>query len=117
MQSAQQPNLAAGFKNNIGPQIPQVPQVPQVPQMSQMSQMPQMQQMTQMQQVPQMQQMPQIQQGGIIQQLNNDQVIANIDTISIFGQAIQKKYFYLFLVLILAVIGYFIWKWYSGKEK
>jgi len=113
MQSAQQPNLAAGFKNNIGPIGPQV----QMPTMQQIQQMQQMQQMQNPQiQHPQMQQIPQdiIPTQTIVNQIAG---VADIDTISIFGQVFQKKYFYLFLVLIFATVGYFIWKWYSGKKK
>ena len=45
---------------------------------------------------------------------NNDSIV---DTISIFGQVFQKKYFYLFTIVILGVVGYFLWKWYFGKNK
>lgn len=53
---------------------------------------------------------------------NIDQAIMQMpsmdsDTINILGQVLPKKYFYLFLVFVLAAVGYFLWKWYNKKSK
>lgn len=36
---------------------------------------------------------------------------------TVFGQSVKKTYFYLFMIVIIAVLGYFIWKWYSNRGK
>jgi len=113
MQSApQMPNLAAGFRNNIGPmnggpvqmQMPQQNIVPANLQ-QQLVHTPQFQQPNGLQGMPQ-----QMVAGGDV---GGDVV----DTISVFGQVFQRRYFYLFLIVLLGLVGYFVWKWYSGKKK
>jgi hypothetical protein len=101
MQSTQQniPNLAAGFKNHInGINLAQNTPNP-------------MAQMTQGL-VPGNFQFPQSI-GQNMMQTGGDVV----DTISFFGQTIQKKYFYLLVALLAIAVGYCFWKWYSGKKK
>lgn len=86
MSGQQMPNLQAGFRNNIGPQQVELPPPPVLQHM-----------------VP-----------GVQAAL---QVAGSVDenAITVLGMAFQKKYFYLFVGLIVLVVGYFLWKWYSGK--
>lgn len=78
--ASQIPNLPAGFKNNIPPQV----YLPET----------------------------------VIQELpSNPEVSIAVDTISVFGQVFQRKYFYLFMIIAAGVIGYFLWKWYNDKKK
>jgi len=86
--ASQVANLPAGFGNNIGPNM-----------------------------IPVQQLQPQVYlpQNSVVQELPITNEV--VDTISIFGQIFQRKYFYLFLVLILGVVGYFLWKWWNGKNK
>lgn len=116
MQTAQQmPNLAAGFKNNIGCPVPQG----SIGNVMNQSGQPNLQQV----QIPQNIGMQMMQPQLHHPQMNNYPNMVNqcagtdANTISIFGQMFQKKYFYLFIVFILLIIGYFVWKWYSGKKK
>lgn len=130
MQTAQQiPNLAAGFKNNVGfpqgqtinsggqpnfqqPQVPQMPQMPQMPQVTQNSLGPIGPLGPQINN-PNMQMVPQSQ-----MQFPQDAVPGTIPGyITIFGQNFPKKYFYLFLIFVLIILGYFLWKWYFNKKK
>lgn len=40
-----------------------------------------------------------------------------LNTITIFGQAFQKKYVYILGFILLIVVIYLIWKWYSKGKK
>lgn len=42
--------------------------------------------------------------------------ILPIDNITILGTSIQKKYFYLIIIFIIIVVGYFAWKWYKSDK-
>ena len=85
------PNLQAGFKNNIGPLQVELPPQPVI-----------------------MQHMIPRAPAGIPTEI---QVAGNADEniINVLGMVFQKKYFYLFIGLIVLVSGYFLWKWYGGK--
>ena len=85
MSGQQMPNLQAGFKNNIGPQVELPP--------------------------------PQVLQHMIPKAPTELQVMPSIDEnmVTVFGMVFQKRYFYLFVGLIVLVAGYFLWKWYGGK--
>jgi hypothetical protein len=122
--SSAPPNLVSGFKNNIAfptqqptmsvGQLPSpVPQI-QVPQMqiplSPPVQAPQMQ----VQQVPQMQQMTQYVPQQMMPIQSN--IVTDVDVYNIFGQAIQKKYVYGLLIIVLIVFGYLLWSWYNRKS-
>ncbi len=101
----QNPNITAGFKNNIASNLPQIPN----PQMLQTQQpIPQIQQLTPIQQP-----LPQT------QQLVQTQMLPNvvIDTFTIFGIELQKKYVYIALLLFLGIVAYFVWKWWYGTKK
>lgn len=84
MSGQQMPNLQAGFKNNIGPQVELPP--------------------------------PQVLQHMVPKAPTELQVMPTDDNlINVLGMAFQKKYFYLFVGLIVLVAGYFLWKWYGDK--
>ncbi|ARF11717.1 hypothetical protein Klosneuvirus_2_153 [Klosneuvirus KNV1] len=85
MSGQQIPNLQAGFRNNIGPQQVELPPPPSLQHM--------------------------------VPRAPAEIQIAGVDenVINVLGMAFQKKYFYLFVGLIVLVAGYFLWKWYSGK--
>jgi len=85
MSGQQIPNLQAGFRNNIGPQQVELPPPSSLQHM-----------------VPRGP--AEIQVAGVDE-----------NVINVLGMAFQKKYFYLFVGLIVLVAGYFLWKWYSGK--
>jgi len=93
----QMPNLQAGFKNNIGPAQPHFQPNPQP---ALMQQIPQYQQV---QMVPAL--MPQV--GGDVDD----------GTINVIGIPFQRKYFYIFVGIILLIVAYYLWKWYSGGSK
>jgi len=61
---------------------------------------------------------PQIVQIPTFPQIEKQNIVPNItnDTISIFGQIIAKKYFYLFLICFFIIISYFIWIWWNKEE-
>lgn len=101
--SSTQPNLASGFKNNIS-QFPMTPQTSlQVPQS-----IPQPVPM----QAP-MQPIVQYQQPSVpMQSLSTDVVT---DSFNIFGQVLQKKYVYIFLIILLLGLTYLLWSWYNKK--
>jgi hypothetical protein len=102
MEAARQmPNLQAGFKNNIGPAQMQIPHYPQNnPQTAILPQQLVYPQQTQMV-------MPQ---GGGVGEVDNG-------LIDLLGMSFQKKYFYIFLIIIALIAGYFLWKWYNNKGK
>ena len=107
-----QANLPAGFTNNISvnPQIPR--QVPQIrpPQVNLQSVPPEVLNSIRSQLLEQMHD------GGNgpvaeVPVLNND------DSYSLLGFALQKKYVYIILFLLLLVVGYYVWKWYTKPSK
>ncbi|CAH6421342.1 Hypothetical protein KVN_LOCUS231 [uncultured virus] len=68
---------------------------------------------------------PNLQQPQYMDQVANQLVqtnLANIGgsidtTITFFGKTFQRKYVYIFGILLLIIIGYIMWKWYSKKNK
>lgn len=82
------PNIVTGFKNNPIPTIP-APSAPIAPVASITQEIPR--QIT-------------------IPDTNIDNII------TIFGQEIQKKYFYIFLFIAICVAGYYLWKWYNDES-
>ncbi len=114
----QNPNITAGFKNNIASNLPQIqnPQTLQQVQqpMAQIQQpMPQIQQ-----QLAQVQQLPQP--LSQVQQVVQPQILPDVvvvDTFTILGMDLQKKYVYIALLLILGIAAYFVWKWWYGPKK
>ena len=109
------PNITAGFKNNIGPTLPSTPnqQMYQTPiQVPQQVQLPQT--MTPVQQPLQMTQPQQPVPAQIFDAPNPDSVV---DVFSIFGMEFQKKYVYIAILIILGIVAYFVWKWWYGPKK
>ena len=108
----QPPNIVAGFKNNIVPQMPQQPQISQMPQ-----QMPQ--QLLPAPEIPQaiipQQIIPQTPQQIIPQP--SQQITVPLDAYAIFGYEIQKKYMYIIMIIVLGLVAYFVWKWLYGPKK
>lgn len=76
------PNIAAGFKNNIGPNVDVVP-------------------------VPSVVTAPALDIVGV----------TDIELYNIFGFELQKKYFYIIVLLVLGIAAYFVWKWWYGPKK
>jgi hypothetical protein len=99
----QTPNIVSGFKNNnfLPPTPLPIPQQ-QAPSVNQVQLPPPQTQM----------QLDQIVQQQIVPDLTPD-----VDTMSIFGFALQKKYVYIAIVIILGILAYFLWKWWYGPKK
>lgn len=90
----QHPDIVSGFKHNILPQLP----IPNV--------------------TPQIQLPPPQMQSVIDDAVAIAPVIAAAtSTISIFGSEFQKKYVYIALVLIVGLIIFFAYKWYTTPNK
>ena len=108
-----QPNLAAGFRNNAPPnpqlQMPRQPQQPMAPQRVNLQSVPPeilhsiRNQLLEEMNAPFVPQLPVDVQGG------------GDDSYSIFGFALQRKYVYIIACILLIVLGYYLWKWYTGK--
>jgi hypothetical protein len=102
------PNIAAGFKNSIGPSVQNYPPLPQM----QIPQVPQVPVPTQIVQTlaPDPMSIPMIAAPDAI-------VPVNLDVYSIFGYELQKKYLYIGFIIVLGIMAYFLWKWWVGPKK
>ncbi len=87
------PTLLSGLKNNIGAKLAMQPSAPQASAMNQQL----------------------VQHGGQVPQM---QAPADMpEMMSLFGLTLQKKYFYLLGLIVLIVVGYFLYsKWSKGKK-
>ena len=44
-------------------------------------------------------------------------VETGVDTLEIFGRTFQKKYIYILATVLVVVLAYVFWKWYTKSEK
>lgn len=121
-QQHMQPNLAAGFRNNTPANQPQP--LPRGPPPMQGGQ-PMRPQHVNLQTVP-----PEVLQsirtqlleemnGGGPQGPNPNPIPGDInvgdDSYSILGFSLQRKYVYIIACILLLIVGYYLWKWYTSK--
>jgi hypothetical protein len=111
----QAPNIVAGFKNNIGPSVQIQPTMSQTLPPTPLQQPYQALPQVSPQVVQQVQLPPPQTQLEIMQPVTA--IVPTLDTLSILGYELQKKYVYIAAVIILGILAYFIWKWWVGPQK